>query len=113
MTDKPKSLAVDPALAASIQFSAPSGTQWLFRIKPDGNVELNEGVSLDEASRAFWSAVEQMLPAKAPRSLDDVAMDALRKAGIEIWDDQPQDDMTVMMTFGGLKRVINAALLGE
>lgn len=35
----------------------------IFTIRLDGTVELGEGVSLDEAGRAFWKAVANMAPA--------------------------------------------------
>ena len=34
----------------------------VFTIHPDGRVELGEGVSLDEASRAFWDMVKSLAP---------------------------------------------------
>jgi len=43
---------------------------------------------------------------------DQATMNALRKAGIDVWTEQPEDDMAVMMTFAGLKRTILAASEG-
>ena len=36
--------------------------QPVFTIKADGTVELGEGVTLDEAGRAFWDAIAAMAP---------------------------------------------------
>lgn len=38
------------------------GMPEVFRIKPDGSVELTEGKQLTDAARAFWQAVSQMGP---------------------------------------------------
>ena len=41
---------------------APAG-KVIFTIASDGIVELGEGVSLDEAARAFWQLVSDLTPA--------------------------------------------------
>jgi hypothetical protein len=42
--------------AAPLTFSKEG--DWYVRIHPDGRVELNENVTMDEAAQAFWEAVK-------------------------------------------------------
>ena len=52
----------DPTVETSLlEWHRQSG-KVIFKIKPDGSVVLDDGVSLDEAATAFWDAVEQMAP---------------------------------------------------
>ena len=42
--------------AAPLTFSKEG--DWYVRIHPDGRVELNENVTMDEAAQVFWEAVK-------------------------------------------------------
>lgn len=51
----------NPVLRPSLEFiAAADNPRMLFAIHNDGRVEIGEGVSLDEATRAFWDNVKQM-----------------------------------------------------
>lgn len=40
----------------------------LFTIRPNGSIELGEGVTLDEAAQKFWDAVASVAPGWAQRA---------------------------------------------
>jgi hypothetical protein len=39
----------------------------------------------------------------------EVAIIALKNAGLEIWSDDPKDDMPIMITFGTFRRILAAS----
>ncbi|WP_435014650.1 hypothetical protein [Xanthomonas arboricola] len=57
-------IAVRPVLASDLVFGHP---RELFRVTHAGDVVVSEGVSTNDAARAFWEAVEQMRPGSASR----------------------------------------------
>lgn len=39
----------------------------------------------------------------------EVAINALKNEGLEIWSDDPKDDMPIMITFGTFRRILAAS----
>jgi hypothetical protein len=111
--DNPWVMPTD-SLSSSLQFRG--GYTWSVRIGDDGTVELNEGVTLDEASKAFWAGVERLgvlpAPARAAHALSRAEMiavyDAMKSEDI-LANVEPGDHGNAILEAYG-RRVIAAAI---
>jgi hypothetical protein len=62
MPDQDGFYGVKPVPVKEFSIAIARGSQIVCEITKDGSVVLAEGISVDEAARAFWDAVEQMAP---------------------------------------------------
>ena len=99
---------------AALQIRGTSA--WSVMVRDDGTVELGEGVTLDEASKAFWSGVERYgvlpAPARAAHALSRAEMiavyDAMKSEDI-LANVEPGDHGNAILEAYG-RRVIAAAI---
>lgn len=58
---EPSILLDEPSLTDAVCVTGADG-KVIVRIRPDGSVELGEGVQADDAAKAFWEAIYRTAP---------------------------------------------------